>query len=439
MPDQKLQALFNERLQASAFASRRWVIAFSGGLDSTVLLHLCAQAVPPQSLRAIHVDHGLQDSSHQWATHCRAVCEALGVACQVVAVKPVNASEASARDARYAVFESLIEANDCLLMAHHADDQAETLLFRLLRGAGVVGLSAMPVRRSLGAGELYRPLLDQPRSLLEQWAQQQGLVWVEDPSNQREDYERNWLRHRILTPLCERWPNAASRLAKTAAQLSDTAVLLEEYAADELKRLGHGADWLDLEQVGRLSQARLNNLLRYWVYTCCGHRLSARELESLNQDLLRAGADRMPTLKVGPFILRRYRQRLYITPLHERVSDPLTLTTEEASWKLKQGVLAMIPAQKAGIASDEAVELRYRRDGDRLRPLGRGGSVSLKQLFQEAGVPPWQRNSWPLLCRNDEIIAVPGICICEKAAVSPGLQPIWRPFGLSEGGGFDRL
>lgn len=433
-----LAALLHGRLERLP-DSRRWVIALSGGVDSRVLLELCARTLPRDKLLALHINHQLQADAATWETWCASECQRLGVAYTSVSVDPGNGSEAELRDARYRAFETLLRPGDWLLLAQHADDQAETFLLRLLRGAGVRGLSGMPWQRPVGQGMLYRPLLDQPRAVLEAWARQQQIEWVEDPSNASDRYDRNWVRHRILAPLKQRKPAVLDRIMTTTAQLAETDQLLDEVAASDLAGLQIVPECLPLAPVQALSLPRQRNLIRYWVFRCTASRPSRDELLEIEQSVIAAGEDRTPLLELGGFELRRYRGQLFLTePLVPR-SEPCELNCSADSLVLAQGVIDFHPADGVGLAEGETLRLDYRRGGERLRPLGRGGSVSLKQLLQEAGVPPWLRPDWPILYRGDQLVAVPGICLCEEAVTKGGLIPSWRPSGLSEGVCFGRL
>ncbi|NNG62887.1 tRNA lysidine(34) synthetase TilS, partial [Pseudomonas fragi] len=254
-----------------------WHVALSGGLDSTVLLHVLAQlrqtrSLPP--LSAIHVHHGLQAAADEWPAHCQALCNALGVPLQVVHVHvQAGASlERAAREARYQAFVTLTRAQEVLLTGQHRDDQAETLLFRLLRGAGVSGLAAMPRQRRLGEGNLCRPLLDVSRTDLEAYAREHSLGWIEDPSNQQTDFSRNYLRHEIFPLLTRRWPQAAASMARSAAHCAEAQGLLDDLARQDLQAAGAVSefDWLglpslELAPITCLSPARQRNALRYWL------------------------------------------------------------------------------------------------------------------------------------------------------------------------------
>ena len=208
--------------------AKAWHVALSGGLDSTVLLHLLVQlrqihSLPP--LAAVHVHHGLQVAADAWPAHCQALCDALSVPLQVfrVQVQAGASLERAARDARYQAFVAVTQAQEVLLTGQHRDDQAETVLFRLLRGTGVSGLAGMPHQRTLGEGHLCRPLLDVSRAELEVYARAHALTWVEDPSNTQTDFSRNYLRHEVFPALTKRWPQATASMARSAAHCGGEA------------------------------------------------------------------------------------------------------------------------------------------------------------------------------------------------------------------------
>jgi tRNA(Ile)-lysidine synthase len=409
---------------------RRWVVALSGGLDSSLLLFLLQRLEPSQPVIALHIDHQLQSDSALWAEHCRQLCSRLNIPFNLIRVTPGSASEASARTARYHAFESFLQPGDCLLLAQHADDQAETLLLRLLRGAGVTGLAAMPCSRPLGQGVLLRPLLQQSRARLEQGALELGLEPIEDPSNASSRYDRNFLRLKVLPTLKQRWPALLSRCCETAAVMREASELLTERAQEDISRCEERGG-LGLARLNLLSQARQRNLLHVWVSEQSGHRLGRTQLLQLEKDFLHARSDAQPVFRLDGHQLRRYQEVLYLLP------DPLPVVDEGErdlvvgeSIELPLGCLQWQPAQR-GLPVGQQLTLQFRRGGERLRPLGRGGSVSLKQLLQEAGQPPWLRYCQPLLMSEGEIIAVPGITLCEAVTSEGGLLPIWSGFGLS--------
>ncbi|PSL11957.1 tRNA(Ile)-lysidine synthase [Marinobacterium halophilum] len=410
---------------------RRWVIALSGGLDSSVLLELCSRLPLAQPRVAVHINHQLQSAADAWPLHCQRHCERLAVPLTVIPVQPASASEASARAARYAAFADFLQPGDCLLLAQHADDQAETLLLRLLRGAGVTGLAGMPVARPLGQAQLLRPLLEQPRALLEAVATELGLQPVIDPTNAQDHYDRNWLRLHILPRLQQHWPGLLNRCGDTVELMRDADALLRERAEEDLQACGVATAVLDLNRLQQLSPERQRNLMHHWISAATGVRLSRRRLIGLMHAMVSAGAGADPVERLQSMQLRRYRHELYLLP--DPLPAPLSMAVPVRVGQVQELPHGRLSWQRAaqGLADGHALTLDYRRGGERLRPLGRGGSVALKQVLQESGMPPWLRSLQPLLKDGERIVALPGLCLCADAVVENGFVPQWDAFGLS--------
>lgn len=299
-------------------AHRVWV-AFSGGLDSTVLLHLLAARPEASSLplAAIHVDHGLHPDSAAWAEHCRQVCAALGVPLTVRRLtlrrRPGESLEALAREGRYAILRELAGPGDLVLTAQHQDDQAETLLLALLRGSGVKGLAAMPQVAPLGQARLLRPLLGHTRAQLLAWAQARGLRWLDDPSNADPAFDRNFLRARVMPLLTERWPACAASLSRSAAHCAAAQGLIEGQAAAELPRLiGSRPGTLSLSRLAALEPALLAAVLRYWIAGLGLPPPDSRHLGRIQDESLTARPDRQPLVTWPGAEARRYRDDLYV-------------------------------------------------------------------------------------------------------------------------------
>lgn len=304
--------------------ARGWCVAFSGGLDSTVLLHLLARLARSEALpalSALHVHHGLQTAADAWPAHCQVVCRSLGIPLRVerVQVAVGGSIEQAARAARYRAFQASLGEGQVLLTAQHLDDQAETLLFRLLRGAGLRGLAAMPASRPLGGGRLCRPLLGVSRAELEAYAQTHRLDWVEDPSNQDPRFSRNYLRQEVMPRLASHWPQAAAGMARCAAHLREAEELLGELAAIDLRacRAPSDLDWLDLPRIAleplrRLGAARQRNLLRAWLAPLT--RLPDSDHWAGWESLRDAGEDADPIWRLESGELRRGAGRLWWLP-----------------------------------------------------------------------------------------------------------------------------
>ncbi|KAB7627967.1 tRNA lysidine(34) synthetase TilS [Alkalilimnicola sp. S0819] len=437
-----------ERLRALGAPRHCWV-AYSGGLDSHVLLHALA-GLNGQGffVRAVHVDHGLHPDSAAWAEHCRVTAEALGVSCEVrrVAVAPDGEGlEAAAREARHAVFEELLGAGEALLTAHHAEDQAETLLLHLLRGSGVEGLAGIPAARACGAGRLLRPLLGFSRAGLRAYAEAAGLRWLEDPSNADQGLDRNYLRATVWPRLRARWPGAAARFGVVAAQAEEASGLLAELAEQDL-----ASDWegsrLSVARLAALSDARRRNALRHWLREKGLRPPPRRRLAQGLVDLLGARGDAAPTLCWADGSLRRFRGRLYLLP-----PALAPVPTQEWAW---DGESALVwpgigrlsvttgpgptsgpgPGLGAGL-SPAAVRgcrlvWRFRRGGERIRLPGRDHHSALKGLLHERGLPPWERERLPLLFADGELIAVADLWLADGAQAAPGeggLSLRWEP------------
>ncbi|HSC80246.1 MAG TPA: tRNA lysidine(34) synthetase TilS, partial [Chitinolyticbacter sp.] len=390
-----------------------WRIALSGGLDSTVLLHALVrlgrqQALPP--LSAIHVHHGLQAAADAWPEHCRQFCAELGVPLQVehVQVDSGASLERAAREARYAAFARQLGAGELLLTGQHRDDQAETLLLRLLRGAGVRGLAGMPVQRALGRGRLLRPLLQISRAELEVYAREQALSWVEDPSNADTRLARNFLRREVLPGLAAHWPQAAGNLARSAGHLREAQELLDELARQDLALAATASDcaWLDLSSLElapllSLSDARQRNALRHWLAAFTA--LPDSEHWAGWRDLRDAAVDAAPLWRLASGELRRADGRLWWL-----AGDWLHIPTQPLQWSEPAGALGLPgngQLRCEGRAPAGTLQVRYRQGGEVLAVPGRGRR-DLKRLLNERGVPPFVRGRLPLLYRGDELLAV---------------------------------
>lgn len=397
---------------------QRLVVGFSGGLDSSVLLHVLSRVAPALGLPviAVHVHHGLSPNADAWADHALRFCAEHNVACHVARVHvPTQASlEAAARHARQQAFATVLKADDVLLLAQHRDDQAETLLFRLLRGSGVTGLGAMRATGSFRCESvhvpLWRPLLDCPREALANHAREQRLTWVEDESNHDESLDRNFLRQRILPLLHQRWPAVNATFAATAQRLQEADALLDELAdtlaaktVDEAGRLRIPVlQEMALEKNG---MARQRLLLRHWLRQQSTLPPDDKLVEKLRTEVLMARDDANPVVIWGQSEIRRYRNHLYFLP----ALPAITLEWQQ-EWlpdtplSLPDGrvLRAMLPLGFEPFP----LMARYRRGGERF--FYRGQHRELKKLLQEQGIPPWERERLPLLWQGEELLAVVG-------------------------------
>jgi len=425
-------------------------VALSGGMDSTVLLEVCHRLIGQGLLRrgdgqafvlsAIHVNHGLSPFAGQWQQHCHAQCESRAVPmhCEApgIVVAPGRSPEVQARKARYQSFGDWLQPGRVILMAHHLDDQVETLLLRLLRGAGPEGLASIPESRPLGKGVLFRPLLELSRQDLEEYALEHGLVWIEDDSNADTAMDRNYLRQHVMPLLHKRWPGYR-QVWQQSARLCGEAGRLNAALADlDIGRVRTAAGNHVLSVCGLLAlePARQRNLLRHWLrgHGCggVGYQLLVRIVD----EVLPARQEALPELCWQGHELRRYRDELYLQPeLPVPQADqigPFHLAELSDCMPLPgNGELSLRrPGGNLDLPPDAQVLIRYRHDGEKARLAGQP-QKTVKQLMQEAAIPPWLRHRLPMIEVDGALAAIAGVGICEgfcSAEVGSGWQCSWQ-------------
>ncbi|HEY5802908.1 MAG TPA: tRNA lysidine(34) synthetase TilS [Lysobacter sp.] len=373
-------------------------VGYSGGLDSSVLLHLLANS-GAMSLRAVHVHHGLHPQADAWAERCTRTCATLGIPLAVVRVTVTREGaglEAAARTARHGAFADALVAGDVLALAHHRDDQAETLLLRALRGSGIDGLAAMRRWRPFGPGRLWRPLLDHGRDELLAYAQAHRLDWIDDPSNTDTGFDRNFLRQRVLPLLQERWPHAGAVLAQSAALSAQASDLLEEGDAQALASVAT-ADPHCLARVRllALSPARRARVLRRWIATLGLPALPGNGIARIEAEVLAAGDDADALFAWHGVAVRSWRDLLHADAV--RPSMP-------GNWRSAWNGQAPLTLPHGGqlrldgaTSFENALVVHARQGGERFVQPGRDHSHALKHVLQDLGVPPWLRERMPLL------------------------------------------
>ena len=409
-------------------------VALSGGLDSTVLLHAMSVRARARdfSLRALHVDHGLQAASREWAESCRRLCAALDVPLTVLrpglAPQPGDSVEAAAREVRYAALAGELARGERLLTAHHGDDQLETVLIQLLRGAGVAGLAAMPARSRCGAGWQLRPLLGIARAAIRAYAEQHGLSWIEDPMNAALRFDRAWLRARVLPAIRERWPAAAATVSRSAAHLAEASRLLDAQAsADAAGMLDDGR--LSLAAVGYLDGDRQANVLRWWLRQAGMRPPPAARLTAALRMFRDARDDASPVLRWKDGELRRYRGRLYaLPPIGPPVDEAAADVTRLLALGPGLGQFGLVAGRGGGLPAHSRWTIRFREGGESLRPHPGRPRKRLKDLCQEAGIVPWMRDRLPLVFGEGRLAAVGDLWLDADLALPPGepsLRPLW--------------
>jgi tRNA(Ile)-lysidine synthase len=394
-------------------------VAYSGGLDSTALLQ-AAQAYAATldrapRLAALHVHHGLHEQADAWAAQCARRCEQLGVPLQIHRVQvrvTGEGPEAAARAARYRVFSEAIGPGDFLLLGHHLDDQIETFLLRLLRGAGPPALAGMPARRPLGGGELLRPFLHLPRSALRDYASARGADWLEDPANADARFDRSYLRQQVMPLLAARWPGYRAPVAGALVDLAEqSAALAQLEPAPPACSTLCGDPGLPCAALLAHGQGAAARLLRRWLQLQgCTPPARAPLLSFLSQ--LHSPPDRAPQLDGPGWSLRRFGPGVFLLPPDQRPGAPAPpeRIIEPGAALHVPGVGQVQLCARAAAAppavAGAALRLCFRTGGERIRLQPGGPSRAVKQLLQDAGVPPWWRSRIPLLCAGEEVLAV---------------------------------
>jgi tRNA(Ile)-lysidine synthase len=415
---------------------KTWWLAYSGGVDSQVLLHLLAQLKSTHNLdlRAVYIDHGLQPQSAQWQQHCADCCAALAIPFQCISVTAKAARgespEAAARQARYTALANLIEHNHCLLTAQHQDDQAETFLLQLFRSAGAAGLSAMPFYTPFAAGWHLRPLLNINQQNILDYAIENNLSWVEDPSNQQLKYDRNLLRHTVMPSLKKRWPSIARTISIAAQQQAENNVLIETLARQDLEKINARNNSLSIEDLQCLSAPQCRNVLRYWIKLQGFDIAPRRVMQQIMQQSFHGREDAQPEIKWSDAVVRRFKKRLYVLAnIDHDASQVLPWRGDEILVIDALGVqLTMQQTTAVGLKPEvleQMLRVRFRQGGEKIQPAGRVGQQSLKKLFQQASVPPWERSRIPLIYLNNELIAVAGYWIAEAYRAEKDSVAYW--------------
>lgn len=413
-------SLLNADWLARLDSFRQLIVGFSGGLDSTVLLHaLAAQPSLRSKLVAVHINHGISPNALSWQQHCAQYAQNLGIQFITESVQFERSAnvEAQARIARYAVFSSLLTAEDCLLLGHHQDDQAETVLLQLFRGAGIDGLAAMTALSHLGVGAVVRPFLSYSRAQLAHYARVHQLSWIEDESNQELIYSRNYLRQQIMPLLVEKWPGVVATIARTALHCQQAKSNLDVLATQDMEASGEPgtltSSSLSIDALVNLNFARITNILRIWLRNNQVQLPSTATFHRLINELIYARSDAVPEVSWGLVLIRRYQKCLYLDRKTSGTVPACSVWSVFPAPFILEDAGIQLSAQKAEqglvIPPGAKIEVRFRQGGEAF--VWHGQTKQLKKLFQEWGVPPWQRERTPLVYINEQLAAVAGYAI----------------------------
>lgn len=395
-------------------------IAFSGGLDSTVLCHALSvlRIQHKLDITLLHINHQLNSDADHWAQHCQSMANQwdLPFECVTLDSKPHGASiENWARQQRRHIFADKLTQGGVVITAHHQDDQAETLLFRLLRGTGPDGLAAMRACSPLANGQILRPFLSISRQTLAAYAQAHQLPWMEDPSNQDTVFTRNYLRHKVMPVLQQQWPKAEYAISRCADLCAEQRDVLESYLAQDLSDIQQGThqDQLPLTPWQTLPAAKQRMVLRYWLYQQTGFYLTQKQVHQVIHDVIHAQVDAKPLYQLGQIQCRRYQHTLYLVPPLATI-DPYWSETWNGEGPLKvpgwSQPLTKTMLAKQGVDCDavdwQRVTVRFRKLGERVHLQGRTQTYALKKILQEHTIPPWVRDRVPLVFEGDVLLSI---------------------------------
>ncbi len=408
-------------------------VAVSGGGDSSALLDVLAQLpeARERGLRAVHVDHGLNPCSGEWASRCRQFCTERQIdldVLKVVVAASGQGPEAAAREARLAALQQHLRDGEALLLAHHRDDQVETVLLKLLRGAGPHGLAGMQARRPFGLGWLWRPWLDVPHAAIADWLERQSIVPVADPANADPGMTRSWLRRQILPQIRGHLPQADASILQSAQHCAETRNFLDQQL-DSLGPLIGTDDSLDAAAWLDLPAALRGLLLERWLHRKGLPAPTSAQRHELERQAATASEDRVPLLHWPGVDVRVWRGHMHaMAPLPEMPAH-WQQAWDGRAMRLPLGTLALVPSRAPADKPPPHFTVRLRRGGEYLHPAGDRCGRELRYIFQQHGLPPWLRPFCPLLYHGEELLAVADLCLTEtgtKCFEALGVRPEWR-------------
>jgi tRNA(Ile)-lysidine synthase len=407
-----------------------------------VLLHLCASVGSLKTkVTAVYINHGLQKDAEKWALHCSKISEKLNVTFLSLKVNAQpnhrESPEEAARNARYAALKSLVGTNEIILLAQHQEDQFETVLLQLFRGSGLRGLSGMPACIDFGSGLLLRPLLNVPKQEIIQYAETQKLKWIDDPSNGCDDFDRNFLRNQIAPLIKQRWPSVDKTVARSAQHCANANLLITELINDRFDQFYNPKrKSLDLTRLSTLNEIQKASILRHWFAALGLRPPSQALLQAMIDQLIGAEPDSCLSIDNQGHVFKRFQQTLFCLPssFFKKETVPKIWPQHEQTIAMVNGFSLIRTPSSSGISQElwqaSNVTILYRRGGEKIKLPGRNHHQTLKNLYQQSHIPPWERNIRPLIFLNNQLAAVAGLWIDDWAwAETPDncIQISWEP------------
>jgi len=441
--------IINNLNRLENWQQKKLVVGYSGGLDSTVLLSLVASLknnFPELNIAAIHVNHNLMEQCDLWQQHCEKFCEAIQVPFNSIKITSLTSSgkgiEDAARQARFGIFEKYINEDELLLLAHHANDQTETIIYRLMRGSGVVGLSGIKQIQALKKLTIIRPLLTVEKTELEQYAISNKIKWIDDNSNSDENYDRNYIRKNVISVLENRWPDLHQKLTKNSKLLEQQAELLDELAVEDSKIIVSNSGYLELDQLRKINPKRCLNFLSWWFRQNIGYSLSNTRIKLIYNDLKNYRNEASFKQNCGGSVLLQSRNRAYLIP-HSFFSETYeVLFLNEFLPEHWQQIIEI------GLSKYISISLKFKSNNDfdtikkmnleisfgvangKVKFSHKQNSCELRKLFQQQNVPSWLKPCWPILTSKGSMASVVGFGHLQPFAdglkdVRTGCSIIW--------------
>ncbi len=419
-------AVINSLKTIKDWKNKRLLIGYSGGLDSTVLLYLIKQIqqdYPRLNYRAVYVNHGLQEAAEQWQQHCQSFCENFKIPYQSLTTTKIKSSgkglEDAAREARFKSLSKIVLAEDVLLLAHHANDQSETRLFRLIRGAGIHGLSGIKRLHTIGDMKIVRPLLSIEKTTLEKFALERKLNWIEDNSNNDNRFDRNYIRNELLPVIHKRWPDFHQRINNSTELLEQQGQLLDELATIDAKKLFLDGEYFILDKIDELSQHRVMNVLSWWFKNVLGYSLSSNRMIAIYKEIKNLRVDAKFKQQCGNFVLIQSGSRLYLiaNDFFEQVLEPIQINSlfpnsfsSDISLQINKHCLLKFNFKSKSdfrkfIKLDCTLKFGVKNSNYRLGK--RKHSCSTRKLFQKSDFPSWLKSYWPILMDENTLCSLP--------------------------------
>ena len=419
--DNNLVSHVRKKLQNNKVAGPIW-IGYSGGCDSHVLLDVISKILPKQQIIAIHINHNISTHAKIWEEHCHKLLKNMSITAKVQNAYPLDGNGANledkARQARFNIFCKEIPENGTLLLAHHLDDQVETILMRMFKGAGPTGISGINEYYKYKNINILRPLLDVSKDKIKTYANDNKLNWVEDDSNNNCKHDRNHIRNIVIPSLTTKWPALKHSIIRTAEHCREQNQYLQQQSKSILATITTENN-LNIQSLIQHDKLLQKLIIRNWLQTNGSVTPSTKHIEIIFSEIITAKQDKQPQIQISNIKIRRHQDKLYIIHAKNK-SYP---QNHELAWlKTDQSIALPLSGKKlvrncnlkqGSVLQDELI-IRFRQGGERFHPSTRVGSHPLKKLLQEWGVPPWERNKIPLLYFKNELVCIPGYAVAKK-------------------------